>query len=212
LSNNADTKRVRTWESLKTGVDAALLKARRNSRARKKRALDKLCATPTYKQLPANKRREAEAKVTAEEAARRAADERNIVEEWRKLNGAKREEEVTLDWDTPIEHPYDEASDIKLSDNALKEFQSIMQRARERHDALTSRLELLSNNHEQEAIFEIESDETDEILEEEEKEEEGDEEEEEEEEGDEKEGDEEEEEEDEDYEGEEDEWGGIPSD
>lgn len=86
LSVDNTTKRVRAWETIQDGLSAALLKLGRNSRARKKRALDKLKRTGEYKAMSIELRHAAEQNIVEIEEARRYAEEQQARKEWRKLN------------------------------------------------------------------------------------------------------------------------------
>jgi hypothetical protein len=86
LSTTPETKRVRNWERMQTGFDAAKLKIQRNHRARKKRALDALHATEGYRTMTSSEKEDANAKVTVELETRRDVDLEAAAEQWKVLN------------------------------------------------------------------------------------------------------------------------------
>jgi len=68
------SKRVRQWESMQTGLDTAKLRIMANHRQRKKRALNVLQATQQYKGISSAERKATEAEVIAGLEAHRDAD------------------------------------------------------------------------------------------------------------------------------------------
>jgi len=86
LSSDPETKRVRHWERMQTGFDAAKLKIQRNHRARKKRALDALHATEKYESMSSAEREQADTKVAVDCEMRRDADLVAAAEQWKSLN------------------------------------------------------------------------------------------------------------------------------
>jgi len=86
LSSDPNTKRVRHWERMQTGFDAAKLKIQRNHRVRKKRALDALHATDKYKSMTSAEREQADTTVIMDCDARRDTDLAAAARQWKRLN------------------------------------------------------------------------------------------------------------------------------
>ena len=86
LSNDPDTKRVRHWERMQTGFDAAKLKIQRNHRVRKKRGLDALHATDKYKSMTSAEREQADTTVIMDCETRRNTDLAAAARQWKHLN------------------------------------------------------------------------------------------------------------------------------
>ena len=86
LSSDPDTKRVRHWERMQTGFDAAQLKIQRNHRARKKCALDELHATEKYKRMSSAAREGADTKIIRDCGTRRDAELVAAAQQWKHLN------------------------------------------------------------------------------------------------------------------------------
>lgn len=164
LSADPTTKRVRAWENVQCGLPAALLKLGRNSRVRKKRALDKLKTTTEYEEMSMEARSAAEQEIVRIEEARRHAEEQQASDEWKRLNSDSDDGDEDVDSETSgepesdvsdpeyevpeyvashggIEHEFDEDGKPKLSSDDIAKFTNIIQRARESFEGFIHRVQ-----------------------------------------------------------------------
>lgn len=173
LSSDPTTKRVHEWEKIQYGLRAALLKISRNSRVRKKRALDKLKMTPEYQAMSDELRSDAERDIIQMEEGRRRTEEQQAQDGWRKLNsteevGSDRFGGAELEVSDPefevhesiasgeaFEHEFDDEGNPKLSSNDIVEFTEIIQRAKQSFEGFIDRIQQQAT--EDEAIWDPDS-------------------------------------------------------
>ena len=109
------SKRVRQWESMQTGLDAAKLRIMVNHWQRKKRALDVLQATQQYKGMSSAERKATEAEVIAGFEARGDADFKEAAQQWKAMNRIADNDDddndddksTSEDWESPDENEPD---------------------------------------------------------------------------------------------------------